>query len=158
MTRSLTVAGVRPRHQDQPRCTQRMDADGRLTHQMDWRRLRRPAPQQMEPELVAPMVGFLAHEACDCQRRDLPGRRRAIRPHLHRGDAGLPPPTTEQPTIEDIAENWAAINDEAGYYVPADLMDWSAHYMAHRSSPHSTSGVGTWLTTRRAVPTSAPSA
>jgi hypothetical protein len=35
------------------------------------------------------------------------------------------------PTIEDVAENWTSINDEAGYYVPADLMDWSATFMAH---------------------------
>ena len=47
-------------------------------------------------------------------------RRRASSPHSRR-----------RPTVEDIAENWAAINDESGYYVPADLMDWSAHYMAH---------------------------
>ena len=30
-----------------------------------------------------------------------------------------------EPTIEDVAAHWAAINDEAGYYVPADLMAWS---------------------------------
>ena len=30
-----------------------------------------------------------------------------------------------------MARNWAAINDEAGYYVPADLMAWSAAFMAH---------------------------
>ena len=36
-----------------------------------------------------------------------------------------------QPTIEDVADNWATINDEPGYYVPADLMAWSATFMAH---------------------------
>jgi hypothetical protein len=36
-----------------------------------------------------------------------------------------------EPTIEDVAEHWAAINDEAGYYVPSDLTAWSAAFMAH---------------------------
>jgi hypothetical protein len=31
-----------------------------------------------------------------------------------------------------VADHWDSINDEAGYYKPADLMDWSKHYMAHR--------------------------
>jgi hypothetical protein len=35
------------------------------------------------------------------------------------------------PTVEDIAENWAAITDEAGYDVPADLMGWSGTFTAH---------------------------
>ena len=35
------------------------------------------------------------------------------------------------PTPEDVAANWAAINDEAGYSVPADLPDWAAGYMKH---------------------------
>jgi hypothetical protein len=34
-------------------------------------------------------------------------------------------------TVDDVAANWAAINDEAGYYVPGTLMDWAGHYMAH---------------------------
>ncbi|MGZ4693300.1 MAG: hypothetical protein ACXWA3_06705, partial [Acidimicrobiales bacterium] len=36
-----------------------------------------------------------------------------------------------EPTIEDVARNWATINDETGYYLPADLMGWSATFMAH---------------------------
>ena len=34
-------------------------------------------------------------------------------------------------SIEDVAEHWEAINDEAGYWVPKDLMGWSATFMAH---------------------------
>ena len=34
-------------------------------------------------------------------------------------------------TIDDVAANWAAINDETGYYVPANLMDWAGRYMSH---------------------------
>lgn len=36
--------------------------------------------------------------------------------------------------MEDIAEHWATINDESGYYVPVDLMDWSAAFTAHLRS------------------------
>ena len=39
--------------------------------------------------------------------------------------------STPAPTIEDVADHWAAINDEAGYYVPMDLTAWSASFMAH---------------------------
>ncbi len=65
------------------------------------------------------------------QRRDLHRRRRPLRPPLHRLDRGLRPRRRRTPTIEDVAEHWAAINDEAGYSVPADLMDWSATFTAH---------------------------
>ncbi len=34
-------------------------------------------------------------------------------------------------TIEDVAAHWASINDETGYSVPADLLSWSAAFMAH---------------------------
>ena len=39
--------------------------------------------------------------------------------------------TGSAPTIEDVAEQWAAINDEPGYSIPADLPEWSATFMAH---------------------------
>ena len=57
---------------------------------------------QMSPDLVAPMVAFLAHEDLPGQRRDLRRRLRPVRPHLHRLDRGVRPPDTE-PTIEDVA-------------------------------------------------------
>jgi hypothetical protein len=33
--------------------------------------------------------------------------------------------------VEDVAAHWAEINDESTYTVPADLMAWSAAYLAH---------------------------
>ena len=45
---------------------------------------------------------------------------------------GWIPPGPEAATIEELAAHWDTVDDEAGYYVPADLRDWSAHYMAHR--------------------------
>jgi NAD(P)-dependent dehydrogenase (short-subunit alcohol dehydrogenase family) len=110
-------------------------ADTRMaSHPSDGlRTVRHPAPQQMEPEQVAPMVAFLAHEACDVSGEIyLAGGGRFARIFIA-ATQGYLRPQSGPPTIEDIADNWATINDETGYYVPANLMDWSAHYMAHHS-------------------------
>jgi NAD(P)-dependent dehydrogenase (short-subunit alcohol dehydrogenase family) len=93
--------------------------------------LDRPPPALMEPEQVAPMAAFLAHETCEVSGRIyLAGAGRFA--HVFVGVTEGHVARGEHPTIEDVAANWDAINDEAGYYVPADLRDWSAHYMAHR--------------------------
>jgi hypothetical protein len=34
-------------------------------------------------------------------------------------------------SIEDVAAHWDAINDTRSYFVPADLQEWSAGFMAH---------------------------
>ncbi len=65
------------------------------------------------------------------QRRDLRRGRRSLRAHLHRPDRGIRARRAGPPTIEDVAENWATINDETGYSVPSDLMSWSAAFMSH---------------------------
>ena len=91
-----------------------------------------PSPE-MAPELVAPMVALLAHEDCpvsgEMYAAGAGGFARifiAITPgYVHRGEAG------SVPTIEDVADNWAAINDEGGYTVPADLPAWSATFLSH---------------------------
>jgi len=41
-------------------------------------------------------------------------------------------PDDVAPTPEDVAAHWAAINDEASYYVPTSTLNWSARYMSHR--------------------------
>jgi NAD(P)-dependent dehydrogenase (short-subunit alcohol dehydrogenase family) len=93
--------------------------------------LDRPAPSLMEPELAAPMAGYLAHEACQVSGHIyLGGAGRFARIFVGVTEGYVAP--GEHPTMEDVAANWDAINDEAGYYVPADLRDWSDHYMAHR--------------------------
>jgi NAD(P)-dependent dehydrogenase (short-subunit alcohol dehydrogenase family) len=84
----------------------------------------------MSPELVAPMVALLAHEDCPVSGEIYAagfGRFArifiAMTPgYVHAGSA---------PTIEDLADNWAAINDETGYGIPTDLTDWSATFMSH---------------------------
>jgi NAD(P)-dependent dehydrogenase (short-subunit alcohol dehydrogenase family) len=87
---------------------------------------------QMSPDLVAPMVAFLAHEACPVSGEIYAaGAGRFARIFIASTEGYVHPGPV--PTIEDIAENWAAINDETGYYVAADLTAWSAAFMAHLS-------------------------
>jgi NAD(P)-dependent dehydrogenase (short-subunit alcohol dehydrogenase family) len=93
--------------------------------------LNRPAPALMEPELVAPLAAFLAHEACAVSGRIyLGGAGRFARMFVGVTEGYVA--SGEHPTMEDVAAHWDAINDVAEYYIPADLRDWSAHYMAHR--------------------------
>jgi NAD(P)-dependent dehydrogenase (short-subunit alcohol dehydrogenase family) len=88
------------------------------------------AAVQMSPDLVAPMAAFLAHEECPVSGEIYAaGAGRFARIFIASTEGYVQ--TTPDPTIEDVAENWAAINDEAGYYIPGDLMDWSATFMAH---------------------------
>ncbi len=85
---------------------------------------------QMSPDLVAPMVAFLAHEACPVTGEIYAaGFGRFSRIFIASTEGYVHP--TSEPTIEDVADHWATINDEHGYYVPADLMAWSGAFMAH---------------------------
>jgi NAD(P)-dependent dehydrogenase (short-subunit alcohol dehydrogenase family) len=87
-------------------------------------------PPQMAPEHVAPMVAFLAHEDCPVSGEIYAaGAGRFARIFIASTPGYVHPAAT--PTVEDVAEHWAAINDETGYSVPADLMGWSAAFMAH---------------------------
>jgi NAD(P)-dependent dehydrogenase (short-subunit alcohol dehydrogenase family) len=93
----------------------------------------RPTPGMpyMPSDAVAPMVAFLAHESCPVSGEIYTaGAGRFARlflasteGYVHQdGPAG----------IEDVARNWDAINDEKGYYVPADLMAWSGAFLKHQ--------------------------
>ena len=75
-------------------------------------------------------VAFLAHEACPVSGEIYAaGAGRFARIFIASTEGYVHP--GPEPTIEDVAENWATINDETGYYVPTDLPDWSAAFMAH---------------------------
>jgi NAD(P)-dependent dehydrogenase (short-subunit alcohol dehydrogenase family) len=88
------------------------------------------AGSPMSPDLVAPMVAFLAHEDCPVNGEIYTaGAGRFARIFIG-STVGYVHPTAE-PTVEDVAANWAAINDEAGYTVPADLIAWSEEFLAH---------------------------
>jgi NAD(P)-dependent dehydrogenase (short-subunit alcohol dehydrogenase family) len=84
---------------------------------------------QMSPDLVAPMAAFLAHESCPVSGEIYAAGAGRFARIFIASTEGYVHPT--EPTIEDVACNWAAINDESTYYVPADLMSWSAAFLAH---------------------------
>jgi NAD(P)-dependent dehydrogenase (short-subunit alcohol dehydrogenase family) len=84
----------------------------------------------MSPELVAPMVAFLAHETCPVSGEIYAaGAGRFARIFIASTEGYVQ--ATPDPTVEDVAEHWAEINDETGYYLPADLPGWSAAFLAH---------------------------
>jgi NAD(P)-dependent dehydrogenase (short-subunit alcohol dehydrogenase family) len=86
------------------------------------------AATTMSPGLVAPMVAVLAHESCDSSGGIyLAGGSRFARIFIG-VTTGCVPTMSRRATPEDIVDNWRAINDESGYYVPSDLQDWWAHF------------------------------
>jgi NAD(P)-dependent dehydrogenase (short-subunit alcohol dehydrogenase family) len=90
------------------------------------------APPEMSPDLVAPMVAFLAHEDCPVSGEIYAagaGRFARIFIASNEGYVHTGPP----PTVEDVAEHWATINEQTVAYVPADLEDWSVAFMEHLS-------------------------
>ena len=127
LTRSLNDRRRRARHQGQPHRTRGVHAHGGRGP----RRLARSdadvaRPRRTDGRLPRP-------RGLSGQRRDLRRRRGSLRSHLHRVDRGVRPPDPE-PTVEDVAQHWAEINDETGYSIPVDLMGWSAAFMAHLRS------------------------
>ncbi len=89
---------------------------------------RGPDIPEMAPELVAPMAAFLAHEDCPVTGEIYTaGAGRFARLFIASTEGYV----NATPTIEDVAANWAMINDETDYYVPADLVAWSTAFMTH---------------------------
>src|SRR5262245_59697944 len=83
---------------------------------------------ELPPELVAPMAAYLAHEDCPVTGEIYTaGGGRFARLFI----ASTQGYVNEAPTIEDVADHWATINDETGYSVPADLNAWSAAFLSH---------------------------
>jgi NAD(P)-dependent dehydrogenase (short-subunit alcohol dehydrogenase family) len=88
------------------------------------------AAPEMAPELVAPMVAYLAHEECPVSGEIYTaGFGRFARLFVGSTEGYV----ASSPSVEEVAENWTAINDERGYSVPRDLTDWSRGYMRHLS-------------------------
>jgi NAD(P)-dependent dehydrogenase (short-subunit alcohol dehydrogenase family) len=86
------------------------------------------APQNMAPELVAPMAAYLAHEDCPVTGEIYAaGFGRFARMFIAQNEGYV----SANPSVEDVAEHWEAINDETGYYVPTDLTAWSDAFMGH---------------------------
>jgi NAD(P)-dependent dehydrogenase (short-subunit alcohol dehydrogenase family) len=86
------------------------------------------ATSPMAPGQVAPLVAFLAHEACPVNgEMYAAGAGRFARIFI----ASTPGYVAADPTMEDVAEHWGEINDDEGYVVPRDLPDWSSSFLAH---------------------------
>ena len=99
----------------------------RLAARTEEEQARRPPPPPSDgPGKRRPHGRLPGPRVLPGQRRDLRGRRRPVRPAVRRGHPRLPAPRPDRRDVDDVAANWAAINDETGYYVPSDLMDWSA--------------------------------
>jgi NAD(P)-dependent dehydrogenase (short-subunit alcohol dehydrogenase family) len=84
----------------------------------------------MASDLVAPMAAYLAHESCPVTGEIYAaGAGRFARIVLAQTPGYVHP--GEAPTIEDVASQWDAINDERGFVVPNGLMAWSKMFLAH---------------------------
>jgi NAD(P)-dependent dehydrogenase (short-subunit alcohol dehydrogenase family) len=84
----------------------------------------------MAPELVAPLVAYLAHESCPVNgEMYAAGARRFARIFIATTPGYVHPGPGV--TLEDVAEHWDTINDESGYSVPPDLRRWSATFLDH---------------------------
>jgi len=127
LCRSLAVAGAR--HGIKVNCIApaaftRMAGRPAATHGTN------PMATRMAPELVAPMAAFLSHEDCPVTGEIYTaGAGRFARLFIASTPGYLH--SSGEPTVEDVAAHWAAINDERGYGVPADLTEWSAAFTAH---------------------------
>jgi NAD(P)-dependent dehydrogenase (short-subunit alcohol dehydrogenase family) len=121
LTRSLAVEGARHDilvNAIAPAATTRMSGDA-------------SGAPELSPDDVAAMVAFLAHADCPVTgEMYVAGAGRFARLFLASTVGYVHPEPA--PTIEDVAGNWASINDEHGYYVPANLLSWSAEFLAHR--------------------------
>ena len=124
LTRSLSTAGARhgiKANLIAPAATTRMAGEPDDT------------VPEMPPEQVAPMVALLAHEDCPVTGEIYAaGAGRFARIFIAATEGYVHP--DDEPTIEDVAANWATINDESGYSVPGGLMDWSAGFTEHLRS------------------------
>ena len=89
-----------------------------------------PMSTLMAPELVAPMVAFLAHEDCPVTGEIYAaGAGRFARIFVAQAEGWVDPAAT--PSIEDVAAHWDEINDTTGSWIPTGLMDWSNRFMTH---------------------------
>jgi NAD(P)-dependent dehydrogenase (short-subunit alcohol dehydrogenase family) len=87
-------------------------------------------PLELPEELVAPMVAYLAHEECPVTGEIYTAGAGRFARLFIASTPGYVHPDAD-PTIEDVAQHWDAINDETEYYVPADLIEWSQTFLQH---------------------------
>lgn len=94
-----------------------------------------PDPALMDAALVAPMAAYLAHEDCPVTGEVYTaGAGRFARLFLGSTPGWVAGPGAPA-SVDDVAAHWDAINDEAGYTVPADLVAWSRSFLDHLPPP-----------------------
>ena len=85
----------------------------------------------MNPDLVAPMVAYLAHEACTVSGEFyVAGGGRFGRIFVGANDGYLHPDPAKA-TIDDVAEHWATIDDLSDFYIPGSLHEWAGRFFSH---------------------------
>jgi NAD(P)-dependent dehydrogenase (short-subunit alcohol dehydrogenase family) len=93
-------------------------------------RMARGSGLELPEEHAAPMVACLVHESCPVSGEIYTaGAGRFARLFIASTPGYVHADGT--PTPEDVAEHWTAINDETGYSVPLDLIDWSRRFLSH---------------------------
>jgi len=86
-----------------------------------------PLGDKLQPELVSPLVTYLAHESCEATGRvfSVGGGRVA---EVFIGECqGYT--NTESLTPEDLRNNWGAVTDRDGYEVPAAIAEETAMFL-----------------------------
>ncbi len=79
-----------------------------------------PLAERLSPELVSPVVAWLAHEDCDVTGEIYAvGGGRVARIFIGETQGFA----KADLTIEDIRDNWTQIRDEEGYSVPKNVSD-----------------------------------
>ena len=122
LTRSLATAGAAHGIKVNMIAPGGDDPDGRA---------RDPTTRGWRPELVAPMAAFLAHESCPVSGEIYTAGFGRFARLFIASTAGVRPRRRRNRPSRTWPRHWETINDETGYSVPADLMDWSAAFMAH---------------------------
>lgn len=85
----------------------------------------------MDPRLVAPMVAYLAHEDCTTSGETYVAGAGGFARIFVGATPGYRNEDLASVDIDDVAAHWKEINDESGYYVPVNLMDWAGHFLGH---------------------------
>ena len=94
-------------------------------------RPRRSDGDAMAPELVAPMAAFLAHEACPVSGEIYAAGAGRFARIFIASTEGYVHPTAGADDRGRRRALGRRSTTRRGYYVPADLMAWSAAFMAH---------------------------
>jgi NAD(P)-dependent dehydrogenase (short-subunit alcohol dehydrogenase family) len=87
-----------------------------------------PLGDKLQPELVSPLVTYLAHESCESTGRvySVGGGRVA---EVFIGEcAGYT--DTESLTPESLRDNWETVTDQTGYAVPASIAEETGMFLA----------------------------